>query len=50
MNDRDGRGGVSWLESDGEHGARVQLYAHCELRVRNIRVEAEPCEDSALGL
>lgn len=43
-------GAVTWLEADGEHGARVRLTAQGELRITDIRVDAEPCEDSALGL
>ena len=43
-------GAVTWLEADGEHGARVRLTAQGELRITGIRVDAEPCEDSALGL
>lgn len=43
-------GAVSWLEADGEHGARVRLTAQGELQITDIRVDAEACEDSALGL
>ncbi len=43
-------GAVTWLEADGEHGARVRLSAEGELRITDVRVDAEPCEDSALGL
>ncbi len=43
-------GAVTRLEADGEHGARVRLNAQGELRITDIRVDAEPCEGSALGL
>ncbi|AXK45478.1 hypothetical protein [Brachybacterium saurashtrense] len=43
-------GGVYWVESEGEHGARLLLQADGSLRITDIRVEATPCEDAALGL
>lgn len=32
-----GSGAVTWLEADGEHGARVRLTAQGELRITDIR-------------
>lgn len=43
-------GALTWLEADGEHGARVRLTAQGELRITDIRVDAETCEDSTLRL
>lgn len=43
-------GAKYWVESEGPHGARVQLDSQGELRLTDIRVEAEPCEDASLGL
>lgn len=44
------RGAWFSLESDGPHGARLQLSAQGELRISDVRVDASPCEDAALGL
>lgn len=43
-------GGEYWLESEGPHGARIVLESRGSLRITDVRVDAEPCEDAALGL
>lgn len=43
-------GAAYWLESKGPSGSRLQLYIDGELRITDVRVDAEPCEDETLGL
>ena len=43
-------GAAYWLESKGPNGSRLQLHIDGELRITDVRVDAEPCEDAALGL
>ncbi|MGP9538950.1 hypothetical protein ACT3SP_13130 [Brachybacterium sp. AOP43-C2-M15] len=48
---REQRSGAQyWVESEGPHGARLLLDSEGTLRLTDIRVDAEPCEDAALGL
>lgn len=43
-------GGDYWIESEGAHGARIRLESRGSLLIWDIHVDADPCEDAALGL
>lgn len=43
-------GGVHFLRSRGLHGARLMLESWGKIRITEIRVDADPCEDATLGL
>lgn len=43
-------GGDLWLEAEGPHGSRVLVHAEGTLRLTDVLVDADPCEDATLGL
>lgn len=43
-------GGDLWLEAEGPHGSRLLVHADGVMRLTDVLVDADPCEDTTLGL